>query len=193
MKELIVLLGHGEFANSIPEAVAKLMVRNYPELVKWSGKEAIVIFIPEYYLSKAVKYVDPSKGAQKLEYSKQAAEAMPERRQEFKEHEKVFLGGLRTWRGEAPELDLYNALKKRSEVSDESIAIFHSLEILKFDPERQDNNINEKDFILVSASHGYIMAIEVKKTLNKKEAEKSLIQLKDSKLLAPIVHFAQLV
>ena len=180
MKELIVLLGHGKFANSIPEAVAMLMVRNYPELVKWSGKEqkAIVIFIPEHYLSKAVKYIDPSKGAQKLEYSKQAAEAMPERRQEFKEHEKVFLGGLRTWRGEAPELDLYNALKKRSEVSDESIAIFHSLEILKFDPERQDNNINEKDFILVSGSHGYIMAIEVKKTLNKKEAEKSLIQLK---------------
>ena len=75
-------------------------------------------------------------------------------------------------------MDLYNALKKRSEVSNESIAIFHSLEILKFDPERQDNNINEKDFILVSGSHGYIMAIEVKKTLNKKEAEKSLIQLK---------------
>ena len=180
MKELIVLLGHGKIANSIPEAVAMLMVRNYPKLVEWSGKEqeAIVIFIPEYYLSKAVKYVDPSKGAQKLEYSKQAAEAMPERKKEFKEHEKVFLGGLRTWRGEAPELDLYNALKKRSEVSDESIAIFHSLEILKFDPERQDNNINEKDFILVSGSHGYIMAVEVKKTLNKKEAEKSLIQLK---------------
>jgi hypothetical protein len=178
MRELIVLLGHGEFANSIPEAVAKLMERNYPELVKWSGKDAIVIFIPEYYLSRAFKYVDPSKIDQKLEYSKQAAEAMPERKQEFKEHEKFFLGGLRTCRGEAPELDLYNALKKRSEVSDESIAIFHSLEILKFDPERQDNNINEKDFILVSGSHGYIMAIEVKKTLNKKEAEKSLIQLK---------------
>ena len=178
MKELIVLLGHGKFANSIPEAVAKLMERNYPELVKWSGKDAIVIFIPEYYLSRAFKYVDPSKIDQKLEYSKQAAEAMPERKQEFKEHEKFFQGGLRTCRGEAPELDLYNALKKRSEVSDESIAIFHSLEILKFDPERQDNNINEKDFILVSGSHGYIMAIEVKKTLNKKEAEKSLIQLK---------------
>ena len=70
MKELIVLLGHGKFANSIPEAVATLMVRNYPKLVEWSGKEheAIVIFIPEYYLSKAVKYVDPSKGAQKLCY-----------------------------------------------------------------------------------------------------------------------------
>ena len=68
MKELIVLLGHGKFANSIPEAVATLMVRNYPELVKWTGKEqeAIVIFIPEYYLSRAVKYVDPSKGAQKI-------------------------------------------------------------------------------------------------------------------------------
>ena len=92
MKELIVLLGHGKFANSIPEAVATLMVRNYPELVKWTGKEqeAIVIFIPEYYLSKAVKYVDPSKGAQKLEYSKQAAEAIPERKQEFKNHERTY-------------------------------------------------------------------------------------------------------
>ena len=58
MKELIVLLGHGKFANSIPEAVATLMVRNYPKLVKWTGKEqeAIVIFIPEYYLSKASSF-----------------------------------------------------------------------------------------------------------------------------------------
>ena len=34
MKELIILLGHGEWSTSIPDAVAKLMIRNYPELVQ---------------------------------------------------------------------------------------------------------------------------------------------------------------
>ena len=65
-----------------------------------------------------------------------------------KNKKKLFFAGLQTWRGKAPELDLYNDLKKCFEVSNISNAIFYSLEIMKFDPERQENNINEKDFIL---------------------------------------------
>ena len=104
-------------------------------------------------------------------------ESKPDRKDDFKKQRNVFLGGMRTWRGEAPELDLYNALHNRFDTRDESVAVFHSLNILKFDPDRQDNNTNEKDFILVSATHGYIMAIEAKKTLNQEEAEKSLEQV----------------
>ena len=57
MKELIILLGHGEWSTSIPDAVAKLMIRNYPELVQWNGDYKLVIFVPEFYLNKAVKYI----------------------------------------------------------------------------------------------------------------------------------------
>ena len=45
------------------------------------------------------------------------------------------------------------------------------------------NNVNEKDFILVSATHHYIAVIECKKTLGTGESvETSLQQLRDTKL-----------
>ena len=178
MKELIILLGHGTFASSIPDAVAKLMKRNYPDLIEWNGNSKLVIFIPEFYLNKAVRHIDPSKGKAKLQHCEEVIESNTERKEDFEKQRNIFLGGMRTWRGEAPELDVYNALKKRFETTDENVAVFHSLDLMKFDPERQDNNINEKDFIVVSATHKYIMAIEVKKTLNKREAEKSHLQLR---------------
>ena len=63
------------------------------------------------------------------------------------------------------------------------MAIFHGLNVLKFDPEQQDNNVNEKDFILVSGTYRYIAVIECKKTLGTGESvEKSLQQLRDTKL-----------
>ena len=84
--------------------------------------------------------------------------------------------------GEVPEMNLYNILKTRYDEANESMAVFHGLNITKFDPERQDNNVNEKDFILVSGSHQYIIVIEAKKTLGKGDSiEKSLKQLNDTK------------
>ena len=94
-----------------------------------------------------------------VKYCKDAGEQNQERKEEFKKHENTFLGGKKAWSGEILEMKLYKALQKRFETKDENIAIFHSLEILKFDQERQDNNVYEKDFVLVSASHAYIMAI----------------------------------
>ena len=35
LRELFVLLGHGERAKNLPEAVAKLLARNYSELEEW--------------------------------------------------------------------------------------------------------------------------------------------------------------
>ena len=89
---------------------------------------------------------------------------------------------MRAHWGEVPEMNLYNALKARYDENNESMAVFHGLNIMKFDPERQDNNVNEKDFILVSGSHQYIIVIEAKKTLGKGDSiEKSLKQLIDTK------------
>ena len=96
MKELIFLLGHGEWSTSIPDAVAKLMGRNYPELVNWNGDDKLVIFVPEFYLNslKAVKYVDPTKGAQKRNYCEEVMESQPDRKADFKRHQNFFIGGM---------------------------------------------------------------------------------------------------
>ena len=58
------------------------------------------------------------------------------------------------------------------------MAIFHSFDIMKFDIEKQENKFTEKDFVVVNATHGYIMPIEVKKTLNETTSTESLEQLK---------------
>ena len=56
LKNLYVLLGHGQQAIDIKEAVAKLMERNYPEILAWDGKSKLVVFVPEFYLNKATDY-----------------------------------------------------------------------------------------------------------------------------------------
>ena len=38
--------------------------------------------------------------------------------------------------GEYPELNLYDALTKYSTNTDESLAVFHGLNLVKFDPDR---------------------------------------------------------
>ena len=182
MKNLICLLGHGHIAKTIPEAVAKLLARNYPEVIEWNGDSKLVIFVPDFYLNKAVKYVEPSRGEELIAFCQDVARSDSVKQEYFKGHEKIFLGGKRTYSGEVPEMNLYHALKKHFEILNESVAVFHSLDILKFDVERQDNNVSEKDFIIVNASHGYIMAIEVKKTFGKGDSiEKSVQQLMDAK------------
>ena len=47
--------------------------------------------------------------------------------------------------------------------------------------EHQDNSVNEKDFILVNATYGYIILVECKTTLDKETLQKSLQQLNDTK------------
>ena len=182
LKELFVLLGHGERVKNLPEAVAKLLARNYPELVEWNGDTKLVIRIPDFYLNKAVRYVDPKRGEQLLQNCEHTIGLKVSRKEEFDTHANVVRGAMRTYWGEVPEMKLYNALKARYDENEESVAVFHGLNIGKFDPERQDNNVNEKDFILVSGSHQYIIVIEAKKTLGKGDSiEKSLKQLNETK------------
>ena len=52
MRDLIFLLGHNQRMNSIPEAVAALLKRNYPELVKWKGDAKLVILSPNTTLTR---------------------------------------------------------------------------------------------------------------------------------------------
>ena len=138
LKNLYVLLGHGEHARDAKEAVAKLMSRNYPEILEWDGLSKLVVFVPEFYLNKATEYVNPEEGPKLLEDCKDLADAETnlERKKHLKKHENKFLAGKRTWSGEHPELNLYNALTKYSKKKKKSLAVFHGLDLVKFDPDR---------------------------------------------------------
>ena len=60
-KNLNCLLGNGQNGFfPIPDIAERLLFRNYPEVVSFDGKGKLVIFIPEWFLSKAFKCVNPS-------------------------------------------------------------------------------------------------------------------------------------
>ena len=75
-------------------------------------------------------------------------------------HRNALIGAKRVHRGEVPEVNMYDALTERFDKGNDTVAIFHGLNIMKFDLERQDNNVNEKDFVLLSETHKYIAIIE---------------------------------
>ena len=69
-KTLYCLLGNGrKVVLTIPEIVDELLHRNYPELIDFNGTKKLVIFVPEWYLTKAIKYVEPSRGQELLDYT----------------------------------------------------------------------------------------------------------------------------
>ena len=150
LKNLYVLLGHGEQARNIEEAVSKLMIRNYPEILAWDGKSKLVVFVPEFYLNKATDYVNPEEGPRLLRECEDLtlAETNPERRKHLKSHENKFLAGKRTWMGEYPEMNLYNALTGYAEKKNESLAVFHGLNLFKFDPDRNPGKYTLKSLML---------------------------------------------
>ena len=83
-KKLYCLLGNGrDKFFTIPQIVNELLLRNYPEFLAFNGSSKMVIFVPEWYLTKAVKYIEPSRGPQLQEFSDQASNACPERKRYF--------------------------------------------------------------------------------------------------------------
>ena len=101
LKNLYILLGHGQQARDIKEAVTKLMQRNYEEILTWDGKSKLVVFVPEFYLNKATEYVSPEDGPRLLRDCEDLtlAETNPERKKHLKSHQNKFLAGKRTWKG----------------------------------------------------------------------------------------------
>ena len=182
-KNLSSLLGNGrDQVLTIPEIVEEIMPRNYPEVVDFDGTKKLVTFVPEWYLTKNPKYADPSRGPQLQEYSEQMANSQlcPERRKVFEDLKKFHLGGLRTQRGEHPEQELYDALQAYFKSKNESVAVFHGIDILKMNLDRF--KVNEKDFVILNATRRSIIVIEVKQTLGAGDSiEKSTQQLCEAK------------
>ena len=112
--KLHCLLGNGRNeVLLIPDIVDELLLRNYPEILEYNGASKLVIFVPEWYLTKAVNYIEPSRGAELQEFAKEAANACPEREKYFEDMKKFYMGGQRMVRGELPERTLYEALQAR--------------------------------------------------------------------------------
>ena len=180
-KQLCCLLGNGRNqVLTIPEIVDELMPRNYPELVDFDGTEKLVTFVPEWYLTKAPRFVDPSRSPQLQDYSEQLANECPEQRRYFEDIKKFFMGGRRTHRGELPERELYDALQTYFKSKNESVAVFHGIDILKMNLDRF--KVNEKDFVILNASRRCIIVVEVKRTLGAGDSiDKSIQQLTEAK------------
>ena len=162
LKNLYVLLGHGEQARNIEEAVSKLMIRNYPEILAWDGKSKLVVFVPEFYLNKATEHVDPEDGPRLLRDCEDLtrAETNPEREKYLKSHENKFLAGKRTWMGEYPEMNLYNALTGYAEKKNESLAVFHGLNIFKFNPDRNPGKYTMK-MLAMTYYHKILVSVAI--------------------------------
>jgi hypothetical protein len=104
-KKLCVMLGNGRVElSTIPDIVDKLMPRNYPEVNDFDGSTKIVTFVPDWYLTTAVRYVDPSRGPQLQKFAEEET---------FESEKRFFMGGRRQYSGEVPERALYDALQKR--------------------------------------------------------------------------------
>ena len=165
---------------TIPEIVAQLLPRNYPELLDLDDSKRLLIFVPEWYLSKNVKYVEPYRGPQLQEYSESLANFCQERKRYFEDLKKFYMTGQRTHRGELPEQNLYLALQAYFKGNNESVAVFHGIEILKMNLDRF--KVNEKDFVIINATRRCILVIEVKNTLGAGYSiEKSIHQLNEAK------------
>ena len=187
-KKLYCLLGNGKNGVfSIEEIIDFLLMRNYPEIneMKHSTffhrkKKSQAIFVPDWYLIKAVKYVDPGRGPGLQKYCETAMSTCPERKEYFQDMKNFHIGCQRTFRGEQPERNLYDSLKKLFKNSKEKVAVFHGIDILKLNLEKAFT-FKEKDFVIINATYKYVMVIEVKKTFGVADSvEKALKQLSEA-------------
>ena len=88
--------------------------------------------------------------------------------------------------GEPLEKNIFTTLKKYfSDHENQKVLVLHGYEVMNLDSlERRDKNgklkdvqKEEKDFIIINLTYGYILAIEAKATLNSKSIEKARRQL----------------
>ena len=107
----------------------------------------LVVFVPEFYLNKATEYVDPEDGPRRLDDLGDmipAAATNPRKKKHLESCQKKLQGGRRQWMGEYPEMKLYNALTRYAEKKNESLAVFHGLNLYKFDPDRNPGKYTMK-------------------------------------------------
>ena len=81
--------------------------------------------------------------------------------------------------GYETEQNLCNALKEYVKISQDSLVIFHSLDLFDY----QEKKFVEKDFLIVNVSKSFIISIEAKKTLDGTKTRCAIDQLKSAKTI----------
>ena len=81
--------------------------------------------------------------------------------------------------GYETEQNLCNALKEYVKISQDSLVIFHSLDLFDY----QEKKFVEKDFLIVNVSKSFIISIEAKKTLDGTKTRFAIEQLKSAKTI----------
>ena len=95
----------------------------------------------------------------------------------FVTNKKIITEDIKNNSGYQTEQKLYNALKEYAKISQDSLVIFHSLDLFDY----QEDKFVEKDFLIVNVSKSYIISIEAKKTLDRTKARRAIDQLKSAK------------
>ena len=90
---------------------------------------------------------------------------------------KIVTEDIKNNSGYETEQKLNDALKKYAKISQDSLVIFHSLDLFDY----QEDKFFEKDFLIVNVSKSFIISIEAKKTLDGTKTRFAIDQLKSAK------------
>ena len=132
------------------------------------------IFVPELFLTK-----DPEMIFNEKEELEELIKTMPD----GKEKENLRCR-LVTIEGEKLERNVYETLKGYYEShADEELIVLHGYEIADLDKLADCKDVAhwEKDFLIINKTHGYLMNIEAKSSLNGKSLKKAKDQLENTK------------
>ena len=153
------ILGQNIGTSSILELVELLLQRDYPEIAIFDGsKDGAVgpIFVPEGYLPKKPKVVDP-------DIAQDIKSQFPA--------DKKLQGDVKQTEGDLLERQVYDALQTHFKSrKKEDVLIVQGLEMVKLGGER-GRNVHEIDFLVIDFTYQYILNIEVKKWLGQIEGK----------------------
>ena len=153
------ILGQNIGTSSILELVELLLKRDYPKIAIFDGsKDGAVgpIFVPEGYLPKKPKVVDP-------DIAQDIKSQFPE--------DKKLQGDVKQTEGDLLERQVYNSLQTHFKSrKKEDVLIVQGLEMVKLGGER-GRNVHEIDFLVIDFTYQYILNIEVKKWLGQIEGK----------------------
>ena len=123
-------------------------------------------FVPDYYLSSAQNYADPSKGLE-LQKALEDELAKDPSRTDLRKKLDHLKKGERSYRGDFPEFKMYLAAKDYYDKTQGIVTVFHALEIFDLDFEKtMDKNYpKEKDLVIVDPIHRCVIYIECKATI----------------------------
>ena len=151
------VLGQNIGTTSILELVDLLLERDYPSIVAFDQEGTVgPVFIPEGYLPKKPKVIDPG-------ISSEIKEQFPD--------DKIIYGEIKQTEGDLLERQVYDALQQHFKSrKKEDVLIVKGIELVKIGGAR-GRNVHELDFLVVDFKHQYILNIEVKKWLGQIEGK----------------------